>query len=141
MNGKRLTLAAAFTALALSICSSCIDADPFGRNSCSLTGGYYLERFPENKRFYVRIKGDKSLGGQFDGTILQIGYSKQIILAEVNRLYDGDKDGWYYLHVDTGVIKGPVSHEQIKQNKALANIVVVSAKDAFKGVLKKRKKV
>src|SRR5687767_1287817 len=69
------------------------------QNTRPLTGGYSLERFAENGKYYVKRGERWSGGGTFDGTIKQIGWSDDRLLAKVTRTYRGDRDGWYALDV------------------------------------------
>lgn len=83
------------------------------RGSVHILGGYYLEKFPENNHFYLRRRGDGSIGGVFDGYLLSIGVSTNVIIAYVKRLYRGDVDGWYMLDVKSGRLTGPLSDGEL----------------------------
>jgi len=82
-------------------------------NSRRLPGGYSLEWFDENGKYYVTGEGSPDAGGAFDGTINQIGWKDSEILANVTRIYRGDRDGWYVLDVKTRVIRGPLSDADV----------------------------
>ena len=92
------------------------------QNSRRLTGGYVLERFDENGKYYVSHGGEWSGGGTFDGTIDSIGWSDDRILAKVTRIYRGDRDGWYVLDVATGAIRGPLTEGEIDADPSLRGI-------------------
>ncbi len=98
-----------------------------------LVGEYRLERFNENGKYYLVDSKDESGGGVFDGTIDQIGWSQDWILAQVIRLYHGDANGWYALNVKTKQVTGPLSESDIKSNPALSGIAVRSCSDAIAG--------
>ena len=85
-----------------------------GSNRIIVTGSYYLERFPENGRFYLRQRGDGSTGGVFDGHLLWIGANQDAVIAYVKRLYRGDPDGWYVLDVRTGKVSGPLTECELR---------------------------
>jgi hypothetical protein len=85
-----------------------------GSNRMRVAGSYYLERFSENGKFYLRQHGDRSTGGVFDGHLLQIGANPDTIIAYVKRLYRGDPDGWYMLDVRTGKVSGPLTECELR---------------------------
>jgi len=85
-----------------------------GSNRMLVAGSYYLERFSENGRFYLRQRGDRSNGGVFDGHLLQIGANQDIVIAYVKRLYRGDPDGWYMLNARTGKVSGPLTECELR---------------------------
>src|SRR5438034_1367033 len=96
MNGmNRLTVTAAllacslFTSLFLCGC---------GNATKRLVDSCRLERFNENGKYYlVTSKNDLSGGGVFDGTVEEIGWSQDWVLARITRLSPSDTNGWYAL--------------------------------------------
>jgi len=125
MTTRRLIAAAAISFL---LCG----CNPSHRQ---LSGGYYLERFDEGgTSYYVGAPG-KALdgGGVFDGTVQEIGWNKDWILARVRRIYRGDPDGWYLLNVKTGQIAGPLQSSELKTNSALSSIKTVQPATVFSG--------
>lgn len=99
-----------------------------------LPGGYYLERFTEGgpSLYYVGAPGQVvDGGGVFDGTVQELGWSNDWILARVKRLYHGDINGWYAVNVRTGKIVGPLQASELKTNPAFSNIATVPAAVAF----------
>jgi hypothetical protein len=101
-----------------------------------LSGGYYLERFDENGAFYtvyyVGARGKPvNGGGVFDGTVQEIGWNNDWILARVRRIYRGDPDGWYLLNVKTGQVTGPLQSSELKTNPALPNIRTIEPAAVF----------
>lgn len=111
MSGTKLFLLLVISALI----SGC------GQEKKTIASGYELERF-ESGKYYLRTRGDTSLGGTFDGTIEQIGWNKSFILARVNRLYQGDSNGWYLLDLRTRVVRGPISESELTTNAAISTI-------------------
>jgi hypothetical protein len=79
-------------------------------------GGYKLERFEENGKYYVIGPDDSPGGGIFDGTVEQLGWDQNSILAQVTRLYHGDTNGWYVLDLKTKRIIGPIQEADLKTN-------------------------
>lgn len=98
-----------------------------------LSGGYYMERFDEGRTsYYVGAPGKEvNGGGVFDGTVQEIGWNKDWILARVRRIYRGDPDGWYLLNVKTGQITGPLQSSELKTNPALLNIRTIEPAAVF----------
>jgi hypothetical protein len=130
MSGTRRIRAA--LALAISVLvASCVDQDPFGFANKTIVGKFYLNLFDETQRYTIFKKGDNSRAGIFDGTVLALGWDTNIILAEVDRVYDGDTDGWYRLDVKTGNITGPLSPTEISSNATLASLRIMTPKQAF----------
>ena len=80
--------------------------------SCSkktIKGDYYIERFEEGEpTYYINQRGIDSGGGVFDGIVLRILVTDGDFYAEIQRLSSSDKNGWYKLNLDTGVVIGPV---------------------------------
>lgn len=111
MSGKKLILALASSILL------CGCGQP-----TKLTGGYTLE-CSENGQYYVVAPGTTlDIGGVFEGTIEMIGWNDVWILAKVNRIYDGDPDGWYALNVKTKQIRGPLRPSELKADPVLSQI-------------------
>lgn len=91
-------------------------------STVKLTQGYRLERFDENGKYYVIAPGDLSGGGVFDGTVEQIGWNHDWILARVTRLYHGDTNGWYALDVKTKRVIGPIQESELRTNSAWSKV-------------------
>ncbi len=88
----------------------------------SLVEGYRLQRFDENGMYYVIDSEDLPGGGVFDGTVDQIGWDQNWILARVTRLYHGDTNGWYALNLRTKRVLGPVGESELRSNKEWSHI-------------------
>ena len=129
MNGKKSLIAIA--AISLVAACGCSDVDIFSRDQKQLVKGYRLEKLPENQRFYVRKKGDESPGGVFDGTIVRIGWNNDYILAEVDRLFGGDRDGWYSVETKSGALAGPLTSQEVTNQAHLRSIRCVSPQVVF----------
>ncbi|MEZ5324733.1 MAG: hypothetical protein R3F19_06690 [Verrucomicrobiales bacterium] len=79
---------------------------------------YYLEKFPENGKFYMRRAGEGDVpGGVFDGIVLEVGWSDTVVLAKIKRLYGGDEDGVYRLDLSSGQVIGPLPDETLQFEK------------------------
>lgn len=106
-----------------------------GRSERKLVGGYVLERFDEGGEiYYVLAPGERtSGGGVFDGTVEEIGWNKDWILARVNRLYGSDPDGWYALEVRTKRIIGPLRADEVRTNAFFSKILPIAPGLVFRG--------
>lgn len=100
-----------------------------------LPSGYSLERFDEGGTSYYVVAPGKVLegGGAFDGTVHQIGWNNDWILAYVNRIYGGDTNGWYVLNLKTSQITGPFQDAELKTNLAFSSIKTVQPVAVFSG--------
>ncbi|MCX6894562.1 MAG: hypothetical protein NTZ16_03460 [Verrucomicrobia bacterium] len=119
------------TAIAL-IMGSCLffGCSPSTRK---LINEYSLERFNENEQYYVVTPDDEPGGGVFDGTIHEIGWNQDWILALVTRLSHGDKSGWYALNLKTKQIVGPIEDSEMKTNSAYSKIQCHDSAAVFSG--------
>jgi hypothetical protein len=97
--------------------------------------GYSLERFDEGgTSYYLEAPGyESSGGGVLDGTVEEIGWNQDWILARVNRIYRGDTNGWFALNIKTRQISGPFGDSDLKTNSALSEIKCRVAADVFSG--------
>ncbi|HWD93049.1 MAG TPA: hypothetical protein VG938_11960 [Verrucomicrobiae bacterium] len=98
-----------------------------------LVQDYKLERFDENGKYYVIASEDLSGGGVFDGTVEQLGFDQNWILARVNRLYQGDTNGWYVLNLKTKQVVGPIQESDLKTNAAWTKIEYHDPEQVFSG--------
>ena len=107
----------------------------FGCNQSTrkLINNYSLERFNENGMYYLVTHEDLSGGGVFDGTIQEIGWNQDWILARVTRLYHGDTNGWYALNLKTKQIIGPIRESELKTNSSLSKIECHDSAEVFSG--------
>lgn len=94
-----------------------------GQSSTKLTHGYKLERFQENGKYYVVYPADEPTGGGvFDGTIEEIGWDQEWIVARVTRLASCDTNGWYALDLKTKRVIGPIQESELRTNPALSKV-------------------
>lgn len=99
----------------------------------TLSGQYYLERLIEGGTSYYVIdpKSRGDVGGVFDGTVEEIGWNQDWILARIKRIYHGDVSGWYALNVKTKQITGPFQGMEVKRDPNFANINLKQPADLF----------
>jgi hypothetical protein len=98
-----------------------------------LINDYSLERFEENGMYYLITPGDLSGGGVFDGTIQEIGWNHDWILARVTRLSHGDTNGWYILNLITKQVIGPIQESELRTNSAFSKISCHDSAEVFSG--------
>ena len=102
-------------------------------SSKKLTGGYKLLRFDEGGLYYLVAPGKGFDGvGYLEGVIRQIAWDQNFILADVDKCYGGDVDGWYAVNVQSGKILGPLSDDDLKGKYAALRARARSGDDAFK---------
>lgn len=106
----------------LSVVVSSLLLTGCNQSSRKLVDGYSLERFDEGGTSYYLVAPGYELGGGgiLDGTIEEIGWDQNWIVARVNRLYQGDTNGWYALNIKTKQISGPLEESQLKTNSTLS---------------------
>jgi hypothetical protein len=93
------------------------------RSATKVAQGYTLERFNENGKYYLIASEDPlSGGGVFDGTIEQIGWNHDWILAQVTRLASTDTNGWYALDLKTKRVIGPIQESELRTNPTLSKV-------------------
>jgi hypothetical protein len=100
-------------------------------NSVKVGKGLYLERFPENGKFYLRTRFDDSIGGVMDGVIYKIGWDNDFIIADVKRLYHGDPSGWYYFDLRNRTVGGPILEKELKTDPRFMRIYVEPSEVVF----------
>jgi hypothetical protein len=124
------SIVTAVTALALVVAGSLLfcGCEP---STVKLTQGYRLERFDENGKYYVISPENLPGGGVFDGTVEQIGWNQDWILARVTKLYHGDTNGWYALDLKTRHVVGPIQESDVKTNAAWSKIGCRDAEQVF----------
>ena len=115
------------------IALSCIFFSGCGDSNRKVAGDYQLVRFDEGGvRYYLTISGDLSNGGGvFDGTVQEIGWNHDYILARVKRLTHSDPDGWYFVDLRTKHMTGPVDMSYIKTNMSFFGIRCRTPNDVF----------
>lgn len=133
MNGMKLIRVLSLLATS-SLLISCTDADPFGRDKRALVSVYDLYLFDESGRYYVVKHRHKLPDDVFGGAIQKIAWNSEYVLALVDKAYEGDPDGWYYLSVKTGLVVGPLADAQIASNQALSTLRIMTSSEAFKSL-------
>jgi hypothetical protein len=95
-----------------------------------IAGDYYLELF-ETTNFYIQEKGkDENGGGAEDGTVEELGWSSDLIVAKRHSVYRGDPDGWMIVDVRKHQVSGPIDEAERKMKYPAINIYPV--RDAWK---------
>jgi hypothetical protein len=109
----------------------------FGCNQSTkkLVDSYSLERFDEGGTSYYLMTPGYELtgGGVLDGTIQEIGWNHDWILARVTRLFGGDTNGWYALNLKTKQVIGPIQESELKTNSTLSKIECHDSAEVFSG--------
>jgi hypothetical protein len=98
-----------------------------------IANGYHLERFDEGGTFFCVTAPGTPIngGGVFDGTVQEIGWNNDWILARVTRLYHGDTNGWYSLNLKTAQIAGPIPADDLKTNPIFLHIKTAPSATVF----------
>lgn len=116
--------------------SYCVDIHSKRR----IVGGYFLYVFNEGGELYYVNKGIWDLasdGGVFKGTIQEIGWNKDWIVARVERqgLPRVDPSGWFVLEVKKGRVISPITYENLAKNTNWASIKCVPASESYKSLV------
>jgi len=119
--------------ISASMTLTACDQDPLGLSYREIANGIYLQRWEDGKTFYLQTK--ETLGsngaGFLDGTVLNIGWNKNLILVEKHSSYQGDPSGWYVIPISTKKIQGPLSEKEIKKIPGTKEIELVTAQSAW----------
>jgi hypothetical protein len=77
----------------------------------SLPGNYKLERWEDNKTYYLLGPSpqDGKGGGLIDGTVLRLAWNDEVIGVERFSTFRGDSDGWMVIDIKPGKVSGPIS--------------------------------
>lgn len=80
-------------------------------NTKSLPGNYKLERWEDNKTYYLLGPSpqDGKGGGLIDGAVLRLAWNDEVIGVERFSTFRGDPDGWMVIDIKSGKISGPIS--------------------------------
>lgn len=96
----------------------------------SLPGPYYLTRFDEGGvSYFIEKKGCEALGGPLEGTVSDFGWNHEYIIANIDKHFAGDTNGWYAICVKTGAIYGPMSKRNIMDDKRFSDINILNAEE------------
>ena len=98
-----------------------------------LSGPYYFKRLVEGGTSYYVIdpEAQNDGGGVFDGTVEEIGWNQDWILARVKRIFHGDPSGWYALDLKTNQIRGPFQDTEVRANPGFTNIKLLQPAEVF----------
>ncbi|MCE9600773.1 MAG: hypothetical protein K8S21_00990 [Gemmatimonadetes bacterium] len=96
----------------LLLASGC-DQDPFGRSETHLVGRYRLLQF-ESGDYYVIDAEHRDGGGALEGTIVQLGWSDTLLVAERRSLFGGASE-WVLADPRSGQVRGPYSRADIER--------------------------
>ena len=101
----------------------------------SLPGKFQLERWEDNKSFYLlgpSILPDHAQGGgAIGGLLIRLAWNEDIIAAERFATFRGDPDGWMIIDVKSGSISGPVSTAQFDAIRGSYHLEVKTATEAW----------
>lgn len=80
----------------------------------SLPGNYKLERWEDNKTYYLLgpLQQATNGGGLIDGVVLRLAWSEEVIGVERFSTFRGDPDGWMIIDIKSGKISGPISKSE-----------------------------
>jgi len=108
------------------------DQDPFGFNEKEISGNYLLEIWEDGSTYYIIEKGvERDGGGVIDGTVLEIGWSEDFIIAKRYANFRGDLDGWMIVDVRREAVEGPFTDEAIKTKSQAQGMDFMSAQEAW----------
>ena len=77
-----------------------------------ISNGYYLKTNEDGPIVYYLANSESEAGGVFDGTVSQVGWKRDEIMAKVRRLASVDPSGYYKLDLKTGYITGPIINDE-----------------------------
>ncbi len=100
----------------------------------AIVGGYHLEQFHENNKFYLHKNGvdDTKMGGSIlDGIVLKIGWNERFIVAERHSFYRGDPDGWMIIDVRSGTSAGPFKQSELRARAEVCGIEILPVSEAW----------
>ena len=117
---RKLLISLTLAVLYLLLLHGC--SDPYYK----LHHGYALQMVRESGNVYLYKKNDESeqAGGILDGVVLQIGWNDSYIVAFVDRLWNGDVDGFYVIDVAKESTSGPYTEKEITDRADLKAIVL-----------------
>jgi len=123
-------------ALAMAVClitSAACDVDLFGNDFRHVIGPYRLYVWEGGKFALVTETTGEAGCGVLGGTVRQIGWNANVILAEQETCgARGARSGWMVVNVRTRAIEGPIDPTTIPTRSDLAGLKVVSADAAWK---------
>lgn len=99
----------------------------------SLPGSYKLERWEDNKTYYLLGPSpqDGKGGGLIDGTVLRLAWNDAVIGVERFSTFRGDPDGWMIIDIKSGKISGPISKSEFEIFRAKYQLQVKEVGQAW----------
>lgn len=97
--------------------------------NCPATSAW--NKWEGEQDYYVRGPGTDPNGGVFEGTVSQIGWTDDVIVAHRHASFGGDENGWMVLNIRTLEVRGPLSEEAWRSEPFLRNIVVKPSAEAW----------
>lgn len=99
----------------------------------SLPGSYKLERWEDNKTYYLLGPSplDGKGGGLIGGTVLRLAWSDAVIGVERFSTFRGDPDGWMIIDIKSGKIYGPISKSEFEIFRAKYQLQVKEVGQAW----------
>lgn len=102
-------------------------------NTKSLPGNYQLERWEDNKTYYLHGPSHvaEQGGGLIEGTVLRLAWNDEMIGVERYATFRGDRDGWMVIDIKSGRISGPVSGAEFETIRNRYRLQVQTASVAW----------
>ena len=109
------------------------DQDPFSMNSRHLVGDYALRRWEDGQTYYLedRKLGFKDGGGAVDGAVEKIGWNSKLIAVKRRATVERDGSGWMLVSVETKMVQGPFTDEQMQSMKEARDMTVMDASSVW----------
>jgi len=74
-----------------------------------------IVHFQPNDKYYLGTIRGIEPGGIFDGTIKRVAVIDGFIVADVDRIFDGDVDGIYLYSLKDQTVNGPIKGERAER--------------------------
>lgn len=118
--------------------TACMDQDPFGLSNKTISGDYYLEKWEDGTTFYLHDKKKEyndfpveTGPGPIGGIVIEMGWSKNFIVALRYAHFRGDKDGWMIIDVKKKTVTGPFTDTEIEKTLSSQKIKPIPAGQAW----------
>jgi hypothetical protein len=115
--------------LALISCSG----SAFHQNYKKIAGTFYLLRWEDDKTYYIvedkHLKDDEIGGGALSGTVLQLGFDSEFIVAKRYATFRGDRDGWMVINLTSNKVEGPITDNE--EEKRFPGLKLMPPSDAW----------
>jgi hypothetical protein len=90
-----------------------------------------LER-AEDGTYQIVTPDHEDGGGVLEGTVEELAWSSELILARRHSTFRGDPDGWMVIDVATGAVRGPLSKEELQADPKLSKMTPESPANVWK---------